>query len=448
MTSAPNHLRQLSGNSFRIFSLIFLLILLQGCFLFKKDEQRPQREKDRDTTIVDITVDTVTVDVDTLGKPKKIIRKDVYNMAIMLPFAVDSRFMYSFDFESGTSAFRPLLSLEMYEGMLVALKDLEKLGLRMNVRVYDTRNDPQVVQQILAKPEMKNMDLIIGPLFSKTLAVAAPFAKANRIFLVSPLLPKVELSEPNPYYINATATTETHGEAIAIFAKEKYPKSKIFIVTRDDEGEKRLAEVIKRKYNSLLPSTGEVSRVEILNSFAGLSGKLSTLDTNIIVVPTFNKFFTKTAAATLSGLAGSYPIISFGMPNWFENVQSFEENRVYDQMASMNLHFTTSFFTQKETDDAKQFRKRVKERFGVPATEYIYKGYDLMMFMGKMLNEYGISFGEYLDEEDQARFEAQYIFQPKLINELDRVKPSNIEYYENKYVPIIRFIDYQFIQVN
>lgn len=446
MISVQNHLQQLNGNRHRIVIFWLLLLLLQACG--GNRPQRPERTQiPRDTSTVVVKPDTVAVVVDTLEKPDKIIHKEVYNIAIMLPFALDGRFMYGYDFENPKNTpYRSLLALEMYEGMLVALRDLEQMGMKLKVNVYDTKNDETVVQNLLNKPEMKTMDLIIGPLFSKSLAVVAPFAKENRIFVVSPLLPKVELQQPNPYYINATATVETHGEAIALFAKEKYPNSRVLIIKREDEGEKALSQVIQQKYKSLPPTKGELPMIEVV-SLANLSSHLSLKDTNIVVVPTFNKFHIKTAAATLSGLAPSYPIITVGMPTWFELVQSFEEDKVYNQLANINYHYTSSFFIDKETEQAERFRKRVKDRFNVPATEYTYKGYDLMLYLGKMLANYGMSFAQYLDEYNATIFEGNYKFEPELIDENGRKKQSNIEYYENKSVPVIRFKDNKFIRV-
>lgn len=74
-------------------------------------------------------------------------------------------------------------AIEFYEGVLVALDSLKKDGLSIQMSVFDTGNDTAKTAAILRKPEMKTMDLIIGPLYYKNFIKVADFAKSMRSIL-------------------------------------------------------------------------------------------------------------------------------------------------------------------------------------------------------------------------------------------------------------------------
>ena len=57
------------------------------------------------------------------------------------------------------------MALNYLEGLIIATDSLRKTGMKINLFVYDTENDSSKVQDIIDAGELKNIDLIFGPVF-------------------------------------------------------------------------------------------------------------------------------------------------------------------------------------------------------------------------------------------------------------------------------------------
>ena len=62
------------------------------------------------------------------------------------------------------------MALNYLEGLIIATDSLSKTGMKINLFVYDTENDSSKVQDIIDAGELKNIDLIFGPVFTKNLS--------------------------------------------------------------------------------------------------------------------------------------------------------------------------------------------------------------------------------------------------------------------------------------
>ena len=75
--------------------------------------------------------------------------------------------------------------IELYEGIKLALKDIETKGINVEIFAYDTEKSATVTKNVLQKEELKGMDLIIGPLYSETIELVTKFAYDNKINMVN-----------------------------------------------------------------------------------------------------------------------------------------------------------------------------------------------------------------------------------------------------------------------
>ncbi|MBA2422289.1 MAG: hypothetical protein H0V61_03600, partial [Chitinophagales bacterium] len=112
-------------------------------------------------------------------------KKDEYTIALLLPF--ESNKVYISDLAKETSYYFPQetqLAVEYYQGAMMALDSLQKMGLKSKVFVYDVGLDTIAFKNVLRKPEMKNTDLLIGPVSNRSLKIASQFSLKNKVTLV------------------------------------------------------------------------------------------------------------------------------------------------------------------------------------------------------------------------------------------------------------------------
>ncbi len=232
MISVPNRLQLSNGNKIIISLFILAMFFNSSCGLFQKGSRTTSP-----TVVVEpVIIDTITIEPDVkdtvtiVEKPLKIWnKKEVYKIAYILPFQMDNQELSTLISSEKITAFQPLASLEFYEGSLIALDSLKQQGANFEIFVYDNENDSALTRQLFEKEELKEMDLIIGPIFNRSLKPAVEFAQKNEIFLISPLSPIYSNPNCNPYFIMANSTISTQFKTLINFFQASDANSKIIL---------------------------------------------------------------------------------------------------------------------------------------------------------------------------------------------------------------------------
>ena len=110
-------------------------------------------------------------------------------IAFLLPFMLDQG-----KSDAGTERF-----VDFYRGALIALQEAQRKGISVEVFTYDTERSEDKMTEILNKPELKSMNLIIGPAFSNQVAQISTFALENKVNTLIPFTSKVADILTNPY---------------------------------------------------------------------------------------------------------------------------------------------------------------------------------------------------------------------------------------------------------
>ena len=77
--------------------------------------------------------------------------------------------------------------LEFYQGFLLGLDSVKRLGYSVNVGLYDTGRSPERIRQIVADETFRQADLVVGPVYETGLQPVLRFAEEKGIPVVSPL---------------------------------------------------------------------------------------------------------------------------------------------------------------------------------------------------------------------------------------------------------------------
>lgn len=129
--------------------------------------------------------------------------------------------------------------VEYYEGFLMAVDSLKRTGVSLDLYVYDSGKDISTLNTILAKNEMKSMNIIIGPMHQNQIKPLSDFAEKNDIRLVIPFSQKGEEVFKNPaiYQIN-TPQSYLYSEVYEHFTRQFPNANVIFIEPSSADKEK------------------------------------------------------------------------------------------------------------------------------------------------------------------------------------------------------------------
>ncbi len=446
MISVRNHRLPSNGNKLLLIPVAFILFI-SSCDLLnslpvKKPHGNDTNGKDSSTVIN--PVDTITADIDTLVNPGKIIRKKVYHIAVMLPFSIDDSYIENYDYKDNTTPYHSLTSAEIYEGILMALEDLGPGKGDFEIYVYDTKNNNTTVKQILEKPELKHMDMIIGPLFRRNLEIVSEFSRQQKIYMISPLMALPHIKDSNPYLIASNATLSGHMQSIANYIGKQYPHHKVLILSPSSGSENRYRDLI---YNDLKHSDRSYLDIHLISSEKGddiSAGEFSVFDTSIVIIPSFNEVFVNNALRTLNGQNEDHPILVFGMPNWLSKFKSLR----YDYLNNLHFHYSSSLWINPDRKGAASFNSRYEDEYGIVPSEYVVKGYDLMMWTGTLFYKYGISIKKHINDIQRPEINCRFELEAVKKDDASLRGHSNVKYYQNAYVHILRLSHFKLSKVN
>ena len=209
--------------------------------------------------------------------------------------------------------------MEFYQGVLLALKQLQDEGMRFDLYVYDTDKIDTRMPGILARPEMRNIDAIIGPAYPSQVDMAAEFAKENKIAMIVPFTSKVKDIDNNPYILQFNPTDDLVNLAISDYLAERELTTKsILVSTPFADADNNLTELEDILKSRNLPFVHIQSSVIDRDSLASC---LSSDRENIIFFDTDKQPAATTYIRRIETLLDDYKISVFGKQSW--NTKTF-----------------------------------------------------------------------------------------------------------------------------
>jgi len=449
-------------NGSKLVVILLFVSLISSCELFKgiTNGGNGNRGKGTDTTYIS--------DTDPQNKGKKDPKDDernlviigssdpvdngnktytgantetVYDIGLLLPFKatqnkVTAEYLSKEDKRT----------LEFYEGVMMGLQDLKNDGKSFNVYVHDTENATYKIDQIFARGETQNLDLIIGPIYNNNVKRAAELARTYNIPLVNPLSPKENLASNNAFFLQNNASIETHSKAIYDYIQSAYRPNKIIVLVQNKSNDIRVANWIRDYANQ---KNGELSLAtqvvviydEEMDGKIEIADYLDEMEDNIVIIPSFNENFVGEAVSQIAIHNRKYDFQIFGMPVW-QNFQTLS----FDMAQALNTHISSSFFVNEQLFEVIDVNNRYKWEYTGAATDYVLQGYDLVTYFGNALNQFGSNFIYNLPSIDDKSLNG-YRFETKEKSGLVG-STGQIDYLENKNVHILKFENYELVKVN
>ena len=362
--------------------------LKKGKFLCIPYTSAGNNQKEQEQPVSPTTIPT---DNELFDKSKKENPKiSTIKAAVMLPFMTDG---------SGNRD-EQIRMVEYYEGFLMAVDSLKEKGVSIDIYTYDTYNNTSSVKSILAKDEMKNMNIIFGPAYPEQVKPVADFAKKNNIRLVIPFTSKGNevFNNPSIYQIN-TPQSYLYSEVYEHFTRKFTNANVIFLDAEDGDKDKAdfikgLKEELKGKHIPFTELKGEAITPESLKGAMN-----ATLDNVFISTSGTNIALIKLLPQLIVTLRDNpdYRMQLFGYPEW--------QTYTNDHLASfyeLDTYFYSSFYTNNLFPEAIRFssayRKWYSKDMSNTFPKYGMLGFDTGYFFLKGLSQYGSNLEDKLNK--------------------------------------------------
>lgn len=360
-----------------------------------------------------------------------------YKVALLLPFELDTKYELksALDTITGdspaeiqahpvTRMYRKFISennyfYEFYEGTLIALDSLKKLGFKTEFHVFDTEKNPNTVKRnILPKLRTFQPDLIIGPIYQENLKVVSDFSLKQRIPFVSPIFKNPWLVETNPYLFQVIPEdTEEIKEASDFISR--FTNRNIILIHR---GDSLFVNNIYDFRDNLYRSVGQSSEDDniIINELIyndslkpDISDFLKRDMPNLIVIPSPREVYAIPLLTKLNQLTKYYDIQVFGTSQWqqFKNVDD-------DYFYNLRVHYYTPFYIDYDDRHVKSFIAKYRNWYNHEPVQttpkgynFSYLGYDITFYFLNALRIYGTNFPGCLEYYNPRMLMSNYQFQ-------------------------------------
>lgn len=275
--------------------------------------------------------------------------------------------------------------LEFYQGFLLGIDSVRnRYGHSVDVTLFNTRHDLQTVEEIVATPEFRRSNLIVGPVYEELLPPVLAYAEEHEIPVVSPLARLTQTNSDAVFQLSPDAGRKYEKEAELVGTDRRV--TLIYTENTDREFEREVLDLLgdtpyaRHTYKFQHPS---------VRSAEGGPGDLTPLlkgeEEKLFVVMADNEIdvdrILVSLASAHAGLTGrGLPVSRFtvlGNTRWnrYNNIDRtmFFKNRVV---------FTSTYHAKRDSEAVRRFDNAYIRAFGTLPTLYSYRGYDTAAIFG------------------------------------------------------------------
>ncbi len=334
--------------------------------------------------------------------------KKEYQVVLMLPFCIGMPDKWKV---------RDIMA-EYYEGVEIAIGELEQQGMKMNLVVLDTKMDSLEVIRLLSDPEMQKTDLFIGPVYDNELVEVEKFCATYKIPLVSPLRYYPKSTGANFPLINCTAVDSLQYFYFGKHASQAFRKFQVVVVDDALKNAKTYAaRNFKKGYELGSGSECQIIDGKIVTVASVWNGK----DSLLIYYPGKSSISCSNA---LSNTNHEKWIVA-GPADWLSidrvNYNVFNGVYFYD---TYSVPYNDSSF--------KSFRLTFRNKYGGDPDRYTFIGYDQLLFFGTALMAFDDKFYKHI-------LNKEFIYMHRTFNFVQR---GNL--IENAGLNLFYYQDYKF----
>lgn len=344
----------------------------------------------------------IPTDSELFSENKKVGQRiSTIKAAIVLPFLSDGNYQ-------GES---PRM-IEYYEGFLMAVDSLKRSGTSIDLYTYNSGPESASLNTILNKSEMKDMDIIFGPLYQEHIKPLADFSNKHNIRLVIPFTSKDNSVFRNSavYQIN-TPQSYIYSEVYDHFVRQ-FPNANVIFIEALN-GTKEKEDFIKGLKEELRSRSIPIISLKENASMESLKAALRNGRENVFI-PTSGSDITLTKILPhLTSLVREKPensIHLFGYPEW----QTYTKDYL-DAFFELDTYFYSSFYTNNLLPSAISFTKNYRKWYGKEMDERYPKfgmlGFDTGYFFLKGLSTYGSGLEKNLQRMDLTPIQTGFKFQ-------------------------------------
>lgn len=365
----------------------------------------------------------------TTAKPGK-AHHETFHVALMVPFYLeqleDTNWRHKLE-SSKIGELAPFRFVQFYQGFMMAADSLRQRGLNVEIHVYDVDQQTSKAEKVLKKPEMKEMDLIIGPFLKNTFPIVADFARENNIWIINPFSPRNDILLDNPNVFKLLPSVESQPALVARLVKRDFSDYNIILYIPNKIQDAELIGQYRQaiEQNDLTENHTVTVIDYATDSIRGFQRYASRTQSNLIIVFSQNEVLPAALLNRLNAMKSDYQITVIGLPEWdkFGNIES-------GFLMSLNANILVSSYVDYRSDAVRGFVNAYRAKYFDEPMTYAFSGFDAGYFFLGSLLEFGRDFADHLEEIDIPLIQNQFHFERTGNGGYDNLNWNILYYYD------------------
>ncbi|NDK55522.1 ABC transporter substrate-binding protein [Pontibacter sp. BT213] len=356
-------------------------------------------------------------------------RQQGFDVALLLPFQLSQDF--------GQNARKNQFVNDLYAGMQLAQDSLEAQGVKLNLYTYDAGADTTIVSRILKLPEVRQMDLVIGPVYKSAARIANRFARTTGIPVINPLSQDLDVAGQNSNVYLFESSIATQARQAATYAYNSFSPKTAVILFENTKDDTTFAYFYKEQFKKLGGKIKTYKKISSSQSSATASTFNKLVLTDVGHMAVFSEKMTAAVNATskLQASASKLPLITYH--NWLDINQI-----TLKQLDNLEVYFISPKFINTANPEIRKFRERYISKYNLTPSVYAYAGFEMLYFYGSLLQQYGPNLAQALLEtgiKPGALYPA--------VGYVNRTNRNELRS-DNQFVPITKLENLQLMVVN
>ncbi len=314
---------------------------------------------------------------DAMQPQPTVIMPEEVKIAVFLPFALDKS-------EKTKEA---CTMIDFYEGFLLSVQDMKKKGINTSVYSYDEAD----LSKILQRPEMKEVDIIVGPKEVSNISMLTRFCQSNKAVLVVPFSSQDNIVNNAPHVFQVNTKLDYRYDRVFEEFTRLYRTSNIIFVALGDNDNEMSKAVQMRRY---LDRQGITYRNIIVDELTPDSKILQPGRQNVIIpLSSTQKGFEQICEKLETLPISAEKITLYGYDDW----QAFA-SKYKTLFATYHCTFFTTFYHNPSASRTVSFNNRFLNQFKRDQfntyPRYGMLGYDVGTYFIQNFYEQGNKFFE------------------------------------------------------
>ena len=295
------------------------------------------------------------------------------------------------------------LNMDFYSGVLMALKDLEAEGNKVQAHIYD------LSAGLPAADALQKTDFVLGPIASRDLEAILQRVD-SKVPVISPLDQKATvLSTYYHNFIQVPSAADNQYEDLVAWLKEDTQENDTVILITEKGANNIAAPIAIRSAMARLPLNYEILNYAIVEG-RGIPARLTEAMTqegvNRIVVATESEAFMGDVVRNLGIMLGKgYDIVMYA-PSKVRTFDTIEGSAYHDAF----LHISTAYFADYTTPEVDHFVQAYRALFRTEPSQFAFQGYDITRYFVQAVARHGNAWTRCLGAKKETGLHTNFLF--------------------------------------